>query len=120
MYDLRQVMIGFTVAVVIFLIAVFSGFGLIGGLIGFFIAGLVTSFLFKGTMKNGLVNGIIIGVFGWAIVYFVIINVMNVSTDIIGDFSLLIPQEDFLNETWVSFLYIVTAIAGGIIGSLRR
>jgi len=120
MNDLRDVMIGFTIAVVIFLISVFAGFGLIGGLIGFFIAGLVTSLRFKGTIKHGIINGLIIGVFGWAIVYFVMINVFNVSTDIIGDFSLLIPQEDFVNELWVSTLYIIVAIVGGIVGSFRR
>ena len=122
MYDLRQVMIGFVIAVALFIISVFLGFGLIGGLIGFFIAGLVTSLRFKGTVKNGFTNGLIVGIMGWAVVYFVMIIVFNVDTFVgfMGDFILLIPQENFLNEFWVSFLYIIVAVVGGIVGSVKR
>ncbi len=120
MYDLRQIMIGFIIAVVIYLISVFASFGLIGGLIGFFIGGFIANYRFRGSWKNGVVNGLLVGLLGWAIVYFVMINVFNVSTDIIGDYSLLIPQENFLSELWVSLIYILVAVIGGIAGSIRR
>jgi len=119
---IKYAMIGFLIAVALYVISLFFGFGLIGGIIGFFIAGIISSYKGKVNAKNGAIQGLIIGSLGWIVIFpamNVVFSVPNFNS-FIGDYGLIIPSKNLAEELLLSISYIVASILGGIAGSKIR
>lgn len=118
----KYTMIGFFIAVALYLFSLFFGFGLFGGIVSFFIAGLISCYKSGGNAKNGAIQGLIVGVFGWIVIFPALQVVFGVPdfSSFIGDYGLIIPGKNVPIEFLISASYIIASIIGGIIGSVIK
>lgn len=118
----KYLMIGFLIAIVLYLISLFFLFGLIGGIIGFFIAGVISSYKGKVNAKNGAIQGLAIGFFGWIVTFSAMMVVFGVPdfNYFIGDYMLIISGMNSPVEALIPVLYIIACILGGIVGSIIK
>ena len=114
--------IGFIIAIVLFAISLFLGYGLIGGIIGFFIAGIIAGYKGGISAKNGAVQGLAIGALGLIVVFMAIMVVFGVPdfNYLIGDYGPIISSMNIPVELLIPISYVVASIIGGIIGSVIK